>query len=63
MLAIDRDAPQRVEAVMALETLRLDLMRLQAGEVAAENITQGLEQLQRFGRQVDAVLELREDDG
>ena len=62
-LALERSAPQRVEAVMALETLRLDLMRLQAGEVAAESITQGLEQLERFGRQVDAMLELRKDDG
>ena len=62
-LALERGAPRRVEAVMALETLRLDLMRLQAGEVAAESITQGLEQLERFGRKVDAMLELRENDG
>ena len=62
-LALERGAPRRIEAVMALETLRLDLLRLQAGEVAADSITQGLEQLERFGRQVDAVLELREDDG
>ena len=62
-MALDHGAPKRVEAVMALETLRLDLLRLQAGEVAADGITQGLEQLQQFGRQVDAVLELRGEDG
>jgi len=62
-MALNHRAPKRVEAVMALETLRLDLLRLQAGEVAADGITQGLEQLQQFGRQVDAVLELRGEDG
>jgi hypothetical protein len=62
-MALDRAAPRSVEAVMALETLRLDLLRLHAGEIAADSITQGLEQLQQVGRQVDAVLELRVDDG
>jgi hypothetical protein len=62
VLALDRSTPRSVEAVMALETLRLDLLRLQAGEVAAEGITHGLDQLQQFGRQVDAVLELRDEE-
>ncbi|MEP6589984.1 MAG: serine/threonine-protein kinase [Gemmatimonadota bacterium] len=58
-MAMDRG--HGVEAVMALETLRLDLLRLHAGEIAAESLTQGLEELQQVGRQVDAVLELRAD--
>ena len=59
--AIDPADPHRVDAIMGLETLRLDLMKLRAGQIAADGITQGLEALQHVGRKVDAVLELREE--
>ncbi len=59
--ALDLADPHRVDAIMGLETLRLDLMKLRAGQIAADSITQGIEALQHVGRKVDAVLELRAD--
>jgi hypothetical protein len=53
-IALDRAHPRSTEAVMALETLRLDLMRLRAGQLAAEGITEELGVLQQVGWYVDA---------
>jgi len=53
-IALDRSHPKSTEAVMALETLRLDLMRLRAGQLATEGITEDLGALQRIGWYVDA---------
>jgi hypothetical protein len=53
-IALDRAHPRSTEAVMALETLRLDLMRLRAGQLAAEGITEELGALQQVGWYVDA---------
>lgn len=60
-IALEPSRADRIEAIAALETLRLDLLRLRAGELAADGITQDLERLRHVGRQVDAVLELRID--
>ncbi len=57
--ALDPADPRRVEAIMGLETLRLDLMKLRAGQIAADSITEWIEALQHVGRKVDAVLETR----
>ncbi|MFN0097249.1 MAG: serine/threonine-protein kinase [Gemmatimonadaceae bacterium] len=69
--APDRDA--RVEAleaeraavqgrlgttIAALESLRLDLLRLRAGEITPGNLTEQLEMVREFARQVDAVAEV-----
>jgi serine/threonine-protein kinase len=53
-IALERAHPRSTEAVMALETLRLDLMRLRAGQLAADGITEDLGALQRIGWYVDA---------
>ncbi len=59
-IALDRGNPRGTQAVMALETLRMDLLRLRAGDVATESITQDLEKLREIGYRVDAELEVRE---
>ena len=43
----------RVEALVALETIRLDLLRLQAGEVQADQLTRDLDQVEQIRRTVD----------
>ncbi|MES2125566.1 MAG: serine/threonine-protein kinase [Gemmatimonadota bacterium] len=58
--ALDQADPHRADAILGLETLRLDLMKLRAGQIAADSITEGIEALQQVGRKVDAVLELRD---
>ncbi len=58
--ALDHADAQRVDAIMALETLRLDLLKLRAGQIAADGMTADLEQLREVGYQVDAVGELAE---
>jgi serine/threonine-protein kinase len=60
-MALDRANPQSIQAVMALETLRMDLLRLRAGDVAAESITVELEKLREVGYRVDAEVEVRGD--
>jgi hypothetical protein len=52
--ALERDSPQAVAAMAALETLRLDLMRLRAGQLSREGITEDLRKLREIGMYVDA---------
>jgi hypothetical protein len=59
--ALDRADPHSVEAVMALETLRLDLMKLRAGQIAADGLTTEFGKLKELGYRVDAVEELAEN--
>jgi serine/threonine-protein kinase len=56
--AESEDSRRATEAVAALETLRLDIMRLRAGQVAADGLTADLEKLAAVGRYVDAKDEL-----
>jgi hypothetical protein len=59
--ALDRADPRNLDAVMALETLRLDLMKLRAGQIAADGMTADYEKLREIGYKVDAAGELRDD--
>ncbi len=59
--ALDHADAQRVDAIMALETLRLDLMKLRAGQIAADGMTADYERLREVGYRVDAVGELRDE--
>ena len=52
--AMERESPRATEAMAALETLRLDLMRLRAGQLNRESITEDLRKLREFGMYVDA---------
>ena len=53
-------AEEQLEAVVAaLETLRLDLIRLRAGAVTTASITADLEAARRIGAGIDAVIEGR----
>lgn len=56
--ALDRADPRSLDAVMGLETLRLDLMKLRAGQIAADGMTADYEKLREVGYRVDAVGEL-----
>ena len=47
------------QAVAALETIRLDLLRLQAGTGSAENLTVALEAADMINQAVDAELSSR----
>ncbi len=51
-------AHQLAETLAALDTLRLDLLRLRAGTATPEGLTAALEVVRRVGRDVDAVLEV-----
>lgn len=46
-------------AVTALETLRLDLWRLQAGAITADDLTSDLDAVRRVGEEIDAAVEGR----
>ncbi len=59
--ALDRADPRSVDAVMGLETLRLDLMKLRAGQIAADGMTADYEKLREVGYRVDAASELQDD--
>ncbi len=59
--ALDRADPHSVDAVMGLETLRLDLMKLRAGQIAADGMTADFEKLREVGYRVDAASELQDD--
>ena len=59
--ALDRGDPRSVDAVMGLETLRLDLMKLRAGQIAADGMTADYEKLREVGYRVDAAGELQDD--
>lgn len=45
--------------IAALESIRLDLLRLRAGEITPGNLTQQLEVVRELARQVDAVAEVQ----
>jgi serine/threonine-protein kinase len=45
-------------ALSALENLRIDLLRISAGQAAGPGITEHLEAARRIGREVDARIEL-----
>jgi chromosome segregation ATPase len=53
-----RSAAERrlADLVTALESLRLDLLRLRAGQGTAESITQGLEVARALGEDVDRLI-------
>jgi serine/threonine-protein kinase len=51
------DPARFTAAVTALETLRLDLWRLQAGAITAEDLTADLEAVRRIGEEIDAAME------
>jgi hypothetical protein len=44
--------------IAALESIRLDLLRLRAGEISVGNLTEQLEVVRELRRQVDAVGEV-----
>jgi len=48
--------PEQTPAVVALETLRLDLLRLQAGTITEPELTADLEAVRRIGQDVDRVV-------
>ncbi len=51
-------AHQLAETLGALDTLRLDLLRLRTGTATPEGLTAALEVVRRVGREVDAVLDV-----
>jgi eukaryotic-like serine/threonine-protein kinase len=53
-IALDRANSKRIEAVTALETLRLDLLKLRAGQLTADGMTEDLERVLQVGRYADA---------
>jgi len=52
--ALSDHEARRTQAVAALESLRLDLLRLHAGQ-DARGLTQHIEQARRIGERVDAL--------
>jgi serine/threonine-protein kinase len=52
--ALERGSPDAAEAITALETLRIDLLRLRAGQLPVDGLTEDLAKLQDVGRYVDA---------
>jgi hypothetical protein len=48
--------PDRTPAVAALETLRLDILRLQAGTITEPELTADLEAVRKLGEDVDRVV-------
>jgi hypothetical protein len=46
----------RLKAMVALENLRLDLLRLQAGQVQSDQLTRDLEDAGKIAALVDAAL-------
>ena len=56
-MAMDRGHEKASDAITALETLRLDLLRLHAGEIAAESLTEDFRRLRDVGLYVDAAVE------
>ena len=59
--AADRQQARMMEAVAALETLRVGLLRLRAGAVSVEGFTTDLDAVQEVGQQVDRLLEARRE--
>ncbi len=52
--AMQQDDVHRTEALVALETLRMDLLRLRAGQLAADGLTEDLRKMRDVGLYVDA---------
>jgi hypothetical protein len=50
-----------MEAVAALETLRVGLLRLRAGAVTLEGFTTDLDAVRRIGDQVDRLADARRE--
>ena len=48
--------PERTPAVAALETLRLDILRLQAGTIDEPELTADLEAVRKVGEEIDRVV-------
>jgi hypothetical protein len=46
----------RIEAVAALETLRLDILRLQAGTITEPELTADLDAVRKMGEEIDRVV-------
>ena len=59
--AREEAAHRRDTTVTALESIRLELLRLQAGTPAAESITNVLETARRLGQDVDRLVVARDD--
>jgi len=58
--ARDEAARRRDTAVTALESIRLDLLRLQAGTTDSVSITAVLDAARRLGRDVDSLVDARD---
>ncbi|HVX87904.1 MAG TPA: serine/threonine-protein kinase [Gemmatimonadales bacterium] len=59
--AADQQQGRMMEAVAALETLRVGLLRLRAGTVSIEGFTTDLDAVREVGDQVDRLLEARRE--
>jgi serine/threonine-protein kinase len=59
--ARDASSKRLASAVAALENIRLDLLRLQAGAGSMESLTSSIEAARHIGTTIDATLEGRED--
>jgi cell division septum initiation protein DivIVA len=59
--AREEAAQRRDTTVTALESIRLELLRLQAGTPAGESITNVLETARRLGQDVDRLVVARDD--
>jgi serine/threonine-protein kinase len=53
--------PDRTPAVAALETLRLDILRLQAGTIDEPELTADLEGVRKLGEEIDRVVAASEE--
>jgi hypothetical protein len=51
-----RDPAGKAEALTALEVIRLDLLRLQAGQAVADHLTQDLAEARHLADRVDRAL-------
>lgn len=61
--ARDAAGQRLAAAVAALETIRLDLLRLQAGAGSVESLTAALDAVRRIGADVDVALAKRAEPG
>ena len=59
--ARDLAADRLAQTIAALETIRLDLLRLQMGSVGVESVTASLAAAQRVGTQIAFVVEARDE--
>jgi hypothetical protein len=59
--ARDLAADRLAQTIAALESIRLDLLRLQMGRVGVESVTASLAAAQRVGAQIAFVVEARDE--